>query len=507
MASAPRRRMAGAADRCSMAARIGTLAGALLAVAGLLALLGLLGCPLAARAEADRPELYAATAPLAIEPGAQGLVRVPLSLALLRELRSTARNDIRVFNAAGEVVPHAWAGVPVTATSPPPTVALPHFRWPDAEAGATDADGEVRVEIAEGGRVVSVERRGATARQRAGASAQWLLDLTPLATSLRPAALLLHWGKASPDDATVAAVRVEASADARRWRTIGEATVLALRDAASGQAVAQRRVALTPPDADERYLRLHLAPPLLLERVEAEPAPAATSRPLASERFALQRAGPRTWTLDTEALLPVARMQVHVGQDNAVLPLVVSHRLPSDPTRRPAREVEVWSSPLAHTAYRLRRDGQVGVSPAFDLGSAAARQWRFVLDERVAAPDRGLEVTLEWDAPQLVVAARGPAPFRLALGRESAPPAAIDRRVLIPGYRDGDEFALPVVVPGALVVQPQAAPTLLEQLAQAGPQAHRRWLLWGVLGLAVVVLAVLAWRLGRDLHRPPGGRP
>jgi hypothetical protein len=299
--------------------------------------------------------------------------------------------------------------------------------------------------------------------------------------------------------------------------------VLALRDAASGEVVAQRRVALAPPGADERYLRLHLTPPLALERVEAEPAPVARSKPLASERFPLQRAGPRTWTLDTGALLPVARMQVHVAQDNAVLPLVVSrrassdrvvahrapsdrvvaHGTPSDRADRPARDADGWSSPVALTAYRLRRNSQVAVSPAFDLGPAVARQWRFVLDERVAAPDGGFEVTLEWEAPQLVVAARGPAPFRLALGRVAAPPAAIDRRVLIPDYRDGDEFALPEVVPGALVVQLQAAPTLREQLVQAGPQAHRCWLLWGVLALGVVMLAALAWRLGRDLHRPP----
>jgi cytoskeletal protein RodZ len=105
---------------------------------------------------------------------------------------------------------------------------------------------------------------------------------------------------------------------------------------------------------------------------------------------------------------------------------------------------------------------------------------------------------------ELVFAARGPGPFQLALGRGAARAVAIDRSVLIPGYVDGTEFELPAVGLGAVVVRPEVSPTWKEALTQAGPEQRRRWVLWGVLAAAVVVLALLALRLARDLG---GGQP
>lgn len=456
----------------------------------------------------DDPGAYLASALLPIDPQVQGLVRVPLGLALLSQLRSQRRDDLRVFNAAGESVAFAWAGAPTAAPGAAAKVGLPKFRWPEAPAAsASQADADVRIELAGDGRVLRVERRGVASprgTETGAAPVRWLLDLAPVGEQ-RPTALHLDLPP-TPAEGVVAAAQVEASADARRWRSVGEATVLWVRDAASGLIVDQRRIPLDPLERSERYLRLKLSPGLAVERVEAELPPAQAPTPLASERFRLQRDGDRHWTLDTGAVLPVQRLQVHVGQDNAVLPLAVSHRLRAQtPAGRVADRSDPWSFAFAYTAYRLRRDGTVVASPPIDVDAGPAREWRFVLDERVSPPDAALEATLWWPEPQLIVAARGPAPFRLALGREGARAAAVDRAVLIPGYRDGDEFALPLVAAGPVEVRPATPPTWRERLAAAGPEARRRWLLWLVLGLAVVVLAVLAWRLARDLGaaRPP----
>lgn len=458
----------------------------------------------------DDPGGYAASALLPIDPQVQGLVRVPLGLAQLGHLRSDRRDDLRVFNGAGESVAFAWAGAPTATPGAATRVGLPKFRWPEAPAAsASEADADVRIELAGDGRVLRVERRGAPLPRGADTGAapvRWLLDLAPLGEQ-RPTALHLDWQPPAADG-VVTAAQVEASADARLWRSVGEATLLSVRDAASGLIVDQRRIALDPIDRSDRYLRLKLTPGLAVERVEAELPPAQAPTPLASERFRLQRDGDRRWTLDTGAVLPVQRLQVHVGEDNAVLPLAVSHRLRAQaPAGRAADRSDPWSFAVAYTTYRLRRDGAVVASPPIDVDAAPAREWRFVLDERVSPPDAALEATLWWPEPQLIVAARGPAPFRLALGREGARPAAVDRAVLIPGYREGDEFALPLVAPGPVDVRSPTPPTWRERLAAAGPEAQRRWLLWLVLGVAVAVLAVLAWRLARDLGatRPPPG--
>jgi hypothetical protein len=334
-----------------------------------------------------------------------------------------------------------------------------------------------------------------------GAAAMWLLDLSRLSGD-RPQALVLHW---RPEAAgTVRHVVARASSDARTWREVAEGTVLELRDAATGQAVFQRRVALQPLERGERYLRLQFDAPLALQSAQAEWAPTAAVPALESERFRLMRAGPHAWTLDTGAVLPVQRMQVHVPQDNSVLPLAIARRLP----QAAAGRGDDWVPVASHTAYRLVRDRAGVDSPPLELAGVAARHWRFVLDERVAPTDVGPDVTLWWPAVQLVFAARGPGPFLLAVGREQAPALSIDRGVLLPGYRPGDEFNLPLAGLGALSLHPVATPSFIEGLQQADAEQRRRWWLWASLALAVVVLALLAWRLARDLRTgrspPPG---
>lgn len=132
------------------------------------------------------------------------------------------------------------------------------------------------------------------------------------------------------------------------------------------------------------------------------PSPPAAAL-LAGQRFRLQGDGARTWRLDAGAALPVTRLQMHIGLDNAVLPLVVSHRLsPKASAGRRSGGSDKWSLPFSCTAYRLRRDGVVVVSPPVDIDARPAREWRYVLDERVSAPDTDLEFTLWRPGPQVV---------------------------------------------------------------------------------------------------------
>ena len=123
--------------------------------------------------------------------------------------------------------------------------------------------------------------------------------------------------------------------------------------------------------------------------------------------------------------MPGQRLQVHVPQDNGVLPLAIARRLPETASGREGD----WTPVTSQTAYRLVRDRASVDSPPLELGGVAARHWRFVLDERVAPTDVGPDVTLWWPAVQLIFAARGLGPFLLAIGREQASALAIERSV------------------------------------------------------------------------------
>lgn len=470
------------------------------------------GAAAAARAAEPAP-VFAARAELRITEAGEGLQRVVLPLAVLQRLRTADRRDLRVLNAAGEAVPMAWAGEPAApAPASGPPVALPLFVWPADEGRLPNAASEVQVELGRDGAVVRV-RPGPSA-VAAGARA-WLVDLGPLKGAV-PSAIQLHWPV--PDGGVVRQVQLFASSDARQWRPAGEGTLIDLpasvASAPGGAALRQQRIELAAPAAlttdPPRYLRLQLDGPLPLTRAEAIARPAEAAPALDQARFKPQRSGPRTWTLDTQATLPVTRLQLHLPQDNAVWPLALAWR-PDDAAQAEVgsaagtatrRHADDWQPLPGHTAYRLQRGGTRLDAPPQALDPPVqARHWRLTLDDRIAAPDEGPELTLAWVPPALVFAARGSGPFHLVFGAASAPPVALARDALIPGYAPGAEWRLPLAQPGPVVELPGGPAAGAGRFGMLADTPPRQLLLWGLLGLAVVVLAGLAWRLARDLGR------
>ncbi|WP_028999605.1 DUF3999 family protein [Azohydromonas australica] len=473
------------------------------------AFLGVLACgavalppaaPARAQPQDDSPARYAATAPLAPAADAGGLQRVALPLAVLQASRSAGWADVRVFNAAGEPVPLAWAGMPASAAASTREVPLPRFAWPGPVGEPAAAPAPLTLRLRADGAVLDVQSHAASAPAPAGVQA-WLLDLQPLGRE-RPAALRLDW------PATAAGLErratVQASRDAQSWQPVGSATLVDVPGEAGASAVRQARIELRDLLAEHRYLRLVVSGGAFeLRAVLAELSTEAPQAALDSARFKLQPDGERAWRLDAGALLPAQRLQVHLAEDNAVAPLQLQRR----PAPAPGRLDADWRPVAPLTAYRLQREGRTLEAPPLALDGGATREWRLVLDERVRPPAAAPEATLWWRAPQLVFAARGAAPFTLAVGRERAADTALPLSTLVPDWKPGAEFRLAEATLGALPPQAAAPAGWLDTLRDAPPAQRRQWLLWGLLTLAVAVLGVLAWRLGRDMKRPDAGPP
>ncbi len=83
---------------------------------------------------------------------------------------------------------------------------------------------------------------------------------------------------------------------------------------------------------------------------------------------------------------------------------------------------------------------------------------------------------------------------------------------MIPGYREDAGASVRVAKTGAqpmVNVQTTAAQTQKELGGEARLQEQidwKRWSLWGVLGLGVLVLGAMAWRLVKQLGTPPSDK-
>jgi hypothetical protein len=489
--------------------------------------------PLRSFAAPDRLEDYAAVATLALHSG-DGLQRLELPLVVLQASRSAGYADVRLFDAAGQPVPLAWAQRPARAAGAERRVRVPVFAWPAAAA----AESRIQVQLDDHGAVVRI---GHTAAAPAATTppAVWLLDLSRLdRQGERITRLALDWPPQPGGIAT--GVRVEGSDDTRTWTPVTHTSLL---DLAQSGAPALKQVewpaAGTAPgslrQAPPRYLRLTFDTPLPLSQAELTLNQAPAEPPLASQRVtfvaaeglpaergsppprgtaATRQAGgqppgdgpaaaePRPWELDLQGRVPVSRLRVHLPQTNTVVPLRLQQR---DDPRRP------WRTVTSLVAWRLTRNGQELLAPATRFEAASARYWQLVPDARSAGwSPATLEATLEWAAPQIVFAARGmgasdsgaPAgvPLRLAVGRDGRGPPPLTLAALIPGYEPGAEHLLPAATLSALAPQDVAALPLPERLRRASPADRQHWTLWLALVLAVAGLGWMAWKLVREVR-------
>src|SRR6185503_17818121 len=113
-------------------------------------------------------------------------------------------------------------------------------------------------------------------------------------------------------------------------------------------------------------------------------------------------------------------------------------------------------------------------------GWSAARYWMARVDPRaggVGSTPPALEV--QWRSAQVIFAARGPGPFRLAFGNPEARPVWASPANLMPGYHRGDELRLPEASVGPVEGAPPAAPSVLPAfVAEVGA---RKIALWSIL--------------------------
>lgn len=428
-------------------------------------------------AAATQPSDYASGMVLELAD-AQPFHRLELPLEVYRQARPDLA-DIRVFNAAGEAVPYAFAqGAAVSAPMAP--VAVPRFPLRQEAAG----NGSLDVRIETDGRLIALRR------QESGASrpVTWLFDLSALREPVK--ALLLEWAPAGEGFST--AVQLDGSDDLRTWHPVAEAPLLDLRF--GGQQLQQKRIAF--PATRYRYLRLRGAsalPPLTASAAEPLPAPAA-----APERR-LEVKGepgpePGDYEFDLGARLVATRIALHLPHANTVAPVEWQVR---------ERRRDEWRPVLRTTAWRLQQGGADLDSPAIETGAVAGRYWRLRVDPRAGGLGAGAPVLrLSWRPAQVVFLTRGAPPFTLAFGQRDARPAQLPLASLIPGYETGMEATLPQAkagAPRALGGRDAPAPGQEDQ----PPPDWKRWLLWGVLLGGVGLLALMARQLLQPRHPAP----
>lgn len=312
--------------------------------------------------------------------------------------------------------------------------------------------------------------------------AGWLLDLgEPTTWPAEPRQLRLRW----PDAAAPfqAGYRLETSADLQSWQWLGTGQLLGLKTT-EGAPLAQPLVNL--PGRPSRWLRLVWEDANRAVQPEAATLltqPAGIAPQQATRTAALPAPdADGGWVIALGGPQPLLSLTLAGNQGTWVLPVQVQTR---------ASAKSPWQTVARSVFYRVDRgNAPADMAPALPL-SLGASELRLLPPRGTALPPAD-SLRLDWTArvTRVVWAAQGEAPFALQVGAAAADTGPRPLADVVPDWAR-EQSRLGKSQLGAFSAHPTtvaAEPTL----------PPRRLLLWGVLGLGVLLLGGAAWRLWRQ---------
>lgn len=437
-------------------------------------------------AAAPRPHDYAQGIAMDAWSG-RPLVETLLPDTVYQTITRADLGDVRVFNADGVPVPHAFCASPATSEPTVTQESLPVFELQAAPQGS----GGTSVEVATaGGTQVRVqEGTNGSAATHAGATETWahVIDARPVTDELR--AIEFDWR--SPDGASQANVRIEASDDLDRWQTVVGASTL-LRVGREGRQLQRKSIAL--PQRRYQYLRVartDRGPPLqitavIAERVSAPPAIEPvwfTANPVAS-------ADVNELLFDAARLAPISYARVVLPQDNSSIRISIQSR---------ADDKASWRDRWSGEMYSVVADGERRVSPPAQIHTGQDRYWRvqYAKRDQILTPAPTLE--LGYRPARLRFLTQGAGPFTLAFGSrrvEAAPVQQCSSLLADVATKDLEQLVGEATLGPSQALGGDAA---FRPLPKKTP--FRLIVLWGVLIVGVGLLVAMAMSLLKRVNK------
>ena len=430
---------------------------------------------MAVSAQAQDPRREDFAYGIAVRPSVEApLYRARLPLAVYRSVTRSDLGDLRVFNAAGALVPHElW--------SPPDEEEverqlLPVRVFPLLEATPEEL-AAVRVQIESGVERTSVSLAPGPAPS--GVSA-YLLDPGTIESSYVVERVVLHWDE--PKEGFVRKLRVEESDELSSWRTLSSAVVADL--GREGERLVRNEIRVESRIA--RYLKLTSDDgpiPMTLNRVDLE----LSSRTELVEIVWLEiqdlRSVEEGILFETPGPVLVEQIDVLPSERNTWIGVQLFSRPDS---KAP------WVRRAGSAVYRF----EIGAETRLDARTTRDRYWKLTTDEARGGFGGSLPaLRVGYRPDEVVFVARGEAPFEIAYGSGRVGPPHRSNESLRVLTSSEDERLLPAT--DVVLSEPR---TLAGESALAEPLIPdwRRFVLWSVLGAAALALLLTARAALRD---------
>jgi Protein of unknown function (DUF3999) len=436
-------------------------------------------------------------------PQGAGIARFTLSAEAMRASLHADYADVGVFNAAGEPVPVSIIKAePIAANVSASQVALVPISIQREGVSKPSLSDNIMKEIKLDG--ILIERVRGQSALRVTVAPQFS-DAVPKGPSAKvwhftalgdPEAAALFVFDIAPGERDFAVpIRVEGSDDLRKWSQLAEGTLYrvqvgeAVRESLRLPANGQRTRFVRVTASGENTLSVGALQGVLVQlphSTEARPPSELLSVPLRAGSVAGE------WVADLGGRFPLVGLQANLPQLNTIASTQWTTR---------ASAAEPWAALATETLYRLLSKGVEIRNPELSARGALVREVRVQADMRGGGGLGAGALTLaaRYHPIELLFAARGAGPFTLGVGLAAKDISAQGLPVasLVPGWSQKTRADVAVVS-----VEPLRANAKIEPISPPAAWRtldQRKLILWSVLGLAVVVLGFMAYRLTRKV--------
>jgi len=414
--------------------------------------------------------------------------KLRLSEQIYKNIVFTDARDIRIFNAdnqsvAYEVIQPLHSNLQVVEKK-----TLPFFPIEQASDGASSAE-SIEIVQSDAGKIKKVTFSGASGKE--SNSTQYLVDLRAFHKQL--SGLDLEWK--SENSNALLPITVQASSDLRSWRDLAANYPLAQLQY-GGETLVRKHISLTASGAS--YLKI-FGPTNQSFEITSLTGQFSTveTQPVVRERTVIQGRAAGSYDgqflFDTLGYLPARSLRLVLADNNSVLRYTLLSR---------ANAEGVWQHRHSGVAYKISIDGHELTSAEEEITRTTDRYWLLRFSGKEVAINSAPTLELGWEPDSIIFLASGTAPFKLAYGSALAEKA------------DFGIASFSEVRAGSTSLQPKEA-TLGSQVVLGGPQklvppaaqkppAWRKFALWGILLLTVVVIGKMALGLSRELGQ--GGK-
>jgi uncharacterized protein DUF3999 len=399
-----------------------------------------------------------------------------------RHIANSDMSDIRVFNQAHEPVPHVIRQQKDNGESISETLELPYFPLPFDEIALLD--NKIDITVSSEGKVIRIQSADEITGVNNSAK-YYLIDASHIEYTIDSIDFKIK-GKTSD---YAKKIKLESSDDLNNWTPlINNATLTELEY--GNYVLKKMRVEL--PNKRIKYLRftwLDDANGLFIDSIKANFSKhyVTSKKTWATARLVNKNNEQATYEFNTDGLFNIEQVNIELPQDNTLIDVLIESRFSKD---------SEWENRYKGVFYKLYiNDTEITREPV-NLYSVKHRYWRIKLQSTDGIGQAEPLLKYAWRSNDLYFLARGNGPFILAYGNANVNKSmqTSSKLMSIISRQSHAEMVATAIASQEIILKGDLALVAKKELP------WQRILLWLVLVMGVFVIAVMVFRLIRQME-------